>query len=110
MLTIFRIKAILRFGPGGISAVLPDRVVWLQCPPAYLLEGSSLLVFEIKGSILTTQAKYGFSPDALRDELQKKAITGEPANVRAPIAAHVRPMAAGISGHIWSVRDLLEAA
>ena len=30
-----------------------------------------------RGSILTSQAKYGFDPDTLREELQRKAITGE---------------------------------
>jgi len=59
---------------------------------AYLLEGSSLLVFEIKGSVLTTQAKYGFSPDTLRNELHKKAITGEPGERKgaAQVSAHLR--------------------
>ncbi len=42
-----------------------------------LLEGSSLVLIEIKGSILTAQAKYGFDPDTLREELHRKAITGE---------------------------------
>jgi hypothetical protein len=42
-----------------------------------LQEGSTLLLFEVKASILTVQAKYGFSPDVLADELQRKAITGE---------------------------------
>jgi hypothetical protein len=32
---------------------------------------------EIKGSILTAQAKYGFDPDTLREELYRKAIIGE---------------------------------
>jgi len=42
-----------------------------------LVEGSSLVLIEIKGSILTAQAKYGFDPDTLREELNRKAITGE---------------------------------
>lgn len=42
-----------------------------------LIEGSSLVLIEIKGSILTAQAKYGFDPDTLREELRRKAITGE---------------------------------
>src|SRR4029077_15859705 len=42
-----------------------------------LIEGSSLVLIEIKGSILTAQAKYGFDPDTLREELHRKAITGE---------------------------------
>jgi len=42
-----------------------------------LVEGSSLVLIEIKGSILTAQAKYGFDPDMLRKELHRKAITGE---------------------------------
>jgi hypothetical protein len=44
---------------------------------ALLQEGSTLFLFEIKASILTVQAKYGFSPDALKSELHQKAITGE---------------------------------
>ena len=42
-----------------------------------LVEGSSLVLLEVKASILTVQAKYGFSPDTLRSELHKKAITGD---------------------------------
>jgi len=42
-----------------------------------LVEGSSLVLLEIKGSILTAQAKYGFDSARLREELHKKAITGE---------------------------------
>lgn len=42
-----------------------------------LIEGSSLVLVEIKGSILTAQAKYGFDPATLREELHRKAITGE---------------------------------
>jgi hypothetical protein len=42
-----------------------------------LQEGSTLLLFEIKASILTVQAKYGFSPGALRSELEQKVIKGE---------------------------------
>ena len=42
-----------------------------------LIEGSSLVLIEIKGSILTAQAKYGFDPDTLREELHRKAISGE---------------------------------
>jgi hypothetical protein len=43
---------------------------------AYLLEGSCLIVFEIKASILTAQSKYGFNAAALQDELNRKAVTG----------------------------------
>lgn len=59
---------------------------------AHLLEGSSLIVFEIKASILTAQAKYGFCPDTLRDELHRKAITGEHGERKgvAQLAAHLR--------------------
>jgi hypothetical protein len=42
-----------------------------------LIERSSLVLIEIKGSILTAQAKYGFDTDTLREELHLKAITGE---------------------------------
>lgn len=39
-----------------------------------LLEGFCLLVFEIKASILTVQAKYGFDPAKLKQKLDLKAI------------------------------------
>jgi hypothetical protein len=42
-----------------------------------LQEGSTLLFFEVKASILTVQAKYGFAPDNLRQELHLKTITGD---------------------------------
>jgi len=42
-----------------------------------VLEGSRLVVIEVKASILTVQAKYGFSADLLGKELHRKAITGE---------------------------------
>jgi hypothetical protein len=42
-----------------------------------LLEGSRLVVIEVKASILTVQAKYGFSANLLGKELHRKAITGE---------------------------------
>jgi hypothetical protein len=42
-----------------------------------LIEGSALVFIEIKGSILTAQAKYGFDPGTLREELERKAIKGE---------------------------------
>jgi hypothetical protein len=42
-----------------------------------LVEGSELVLFEVKASILTVQAKYGFSSDLLERELRSKAITGE---------------------------------
>jgi hypothetical protein len=48
-----------------------------EAADACLVEGSSLVFFEIKASILTIQAKYGFDPDTLRWELHRKAITGE---------------------------------
>jgi hypothetical protein len=37
-----------------------------------------MVLFEVKASILTVQAKYGFSPATLHDELRRKAITGDP--------------------------------
>lgn len=42
-----------------------------------LIEGSTMVLFEVKASILTVQAKYGFSPTTLRDELRRKAISGD---------------------------------
>jgi hypothetical protein len=42
-----------------------------------LVEGSCLIVIEVKASILTVQSKYGFSPQTLGEELHRKAITGE---------------------------------
>lgn len=45
-----------------------------EAADACLIEGSSLVLFEIKASILTAQAKYGFDPDTLRRELHSKAI------------------------------------
>ena len=51
----------------------------------YLVEGSELVLLEVKASILTTRAKYGFSPDILLSELHKKAITGV-ANERKGVA------------------------
>jgi len=42
-----------------------------------LVEGSSLIMFEVKASVLTTRAKYSFSSETLMAELHKKAITGE---------------------------------
>lgn len=44
---------------------------------AIVMEGSRLIVIEVKASILTVQAKYGFSPQTLSNELCRKAITGE---------------------------------
>lgn len=43
---------------------------------AYLLEGSRLLLFEFKSSVLSVQAKYGFSPETLDAELKAKVIEG----------------------------------
>jgi hypothetical protein len=42
-----------------------------------ITEGSCLIMIEAKASILTTTAKYGFDPPALKRELHLKAITGE---------------------------------
>lgn len=42
-----------------------------------LVEGSELVLFEVKASVLTAQAKYGFSADTLISELYKKAIKGD---------------------------------
>ncbi|MGO4880692.1 MAG: hypothetical protein ACLP59_07710 [Bryobacteraceae bacterium] len=41
-----------------------------------LVEGSDLVLLEVKASTLTVKAKYGFAADALLAELQAKAITG----------------------------------
>jgi hypothetical protein len=42
-----------------------------------LLEGSTLLVLEVKASVLTVRAKYAFDPVRLKQELDLKAIKGE---------------------------------
>ncbi len=42
-----------------------------------LVEGSALVLIEVKASILTVQAKYGFSSDTLQRELLIKTIAGE---------------------------------
>ncbi len=42
-----------------------------------LIEGSDLVLIEVKASVLTVQSKYGFAPDKLRSELELKAIHGE---------------------------------
>jgi hypothetical protein len=47
---------------------------------AYVLEGSSLAVFELKASVLSVAAKYGFDADRLGAELRQKVIEGTPGN------------------------------
>jgi hypothetical protein len=42
-----------------------------------MIEGSRLILIEIKASILSARAKYSFDPDVLRDEVLRKAIQGD---------------------------------
>ena len=57
------------------SPRFPDGV---QAFDGCLLEGSSLVVFEFKASILSVAAKYGFDADRLGVELKEKVIEGTP--------------------------------
>ncbi len=43
----------------------------------YLLEGDTLIVFEVKAAVLSVAATYGLSPRKLFDEVAQKAIIGE---------------------------------
>jgi hypothetical protein len=40
-------------------------------------EGSSLIIIEVKASVMTAEAKYSLSAETLGDELHRKVITGE---------------------------------
>lgn len=72
-----------------------------EAADALLLEGSTLLLFEVKASVLTVQAKYGDSAEGLMNELSLKAISGEDGE-RKGVAQLVRSITRFLDGETIS--------
>lgn len=70
------------YGAGGTFVPTPKFANGDEAFDAYLVEGSSLVVFEHKSSVIRADAKYGGDVDKLETELQLKFVEGESDSIK----------------------------
>lgn len=68
-----------------------------QAFDAYLIEGSSMVVFEHKSSVLRADAKYGGDPQKLEEDLMRKFVRGDDDGAKglAQLERHVERFLSG---------------